>query len=108
VVRSQAEIDLVLSRVRSGELNPKEAIKLLRNLTPETLEKEYLALYDIYKTSTPKATAATPTATGAPAGATAAAATPKGMPTGTKLSISQAAAFRQNPNLTWRQLRDNY
>jgi hypothetical protein len=108
VVKSQAEIDLVLSRVRSGELNPKEAIKLLRNLTPETLEKEYLALYDIYKTSTPKATAATPTATGATAGATAAAATPKGMPTGTKLSISQAAAFRQNPNLTWRQLRDNY
>jgi hypothetical protein len=92
VVRSQAEIDLVLSRVRSGELNPKEAIKLLRNLTPDTMEKEYLALYDIYKTGVQKGSSATQ------AGAAATSA-------GTEQAMTRAQWLAQYPNVTPEQFQ---
>ena len=92
VVRSQAEIDLVLSRVRSGELNPKEAIKQLRNLTPATMEKEYLALYDIYK----KDISATKSATQAGTAATSA---------GTEQAMARAQWSAQYPNVTPEQFQ---
>ena len=92
VVRSQAEIDLVLSRVRSGELNPKEAIKLLRNLNPATMEKEYLALYDIYK----KDISATKSATQPGTAATSA---------GTEQAMTRAQWSAQYPNVTPEQFQ---
>ena len=92
VVRSQAEIDLVLSRVRSGELNPKEAIKQLRNLTPATMEKEYLALYDIYK----KDISATKSATQPGTAATSA---------GTEQAMTRAQWSAQYPNVTPEQFQ---
>jgi hypothetical protein len=88
VVRSQGEIDKILYLVRMGELSPKEAIKMLRNLTPDTLEKEYLALLDIWKTGIPKGTSATQAGAAASTGAQ---------------SMTRAQWASQYPNVTPEQ-----
>jgi hypothetical protein len=157
-LKSYDEMAEVIRLVKSGELTPKEAIKRMRGLTPETADAKMQELYDIYKTgkyeptigiepepiTVPKKSniwqypnvtpeqfktlnvtdrvylAANPnakynTATQSITRSTTASSataklvtnpTPAGMPVGTKLSINQAQAFRNNPNLTWNQLKN--
>jgi hypothetical protein len=120
---AKREMDYVLNQVRTGE-NPDfiakststadinkaatNAYKNLYRLTPGSPQLRTYAERIVNAVTKRAETKNVSNSFIKPAASTFATATPKGMPTGTKLSISQAAAFRQNPNLTWRQLRDNY
>ena len=82
------------------------------NVTPgqfKTLnvtDRVYLAANPNAKYNTATQSITRSTTTGTATSKTVTNPTPAGMPSGTKLSINQAQAFRNNPNLTWNQLKN--